>query len=93
MKEVSVVVPLLKDLPDIIVCTPGCFSQHLNLATSLAMLIDDEADLIFSFCFESDLRQILNLTTPHLPGTTFDFANILNSQSQILGSPHLYHPV
>ena len=51
VKEVSVVAPLLKDLPDIIVCTPGCFSQHLNLATSLAMLIDDEADLIFSFCF------------------------------------------
>ena len=64
VKEVSVMAPLLKDLPDIIVCSPGRFSQHLNLATSLAMLINEEADLIFSFCFESDLRQILNLTIP-----------------------------
>ena len=60
VKAVSVVAPLLKELPDIIVGTPGCPSQHLkegnlNLTTSLAMLINDEADLIFSFCFESDL--------------------------------------
>ena len=62
-------VPLLKDLPDIIVGTPGRLSQHLkegnlNLATSLAMLIIDEADLIFSFGFESDLRQILTQLPP-----------------------------
>jgi len=68
-KEVEVVAPLLKDLPDIIVGTPGRLSQHLkegnlNLATSLSMLIIDEADLIFSFGFEADLRHILTQLPP-----------------------------
>ena len=47
----------------------GRLSQHLkegnlNLATSLSMLIIDEADLIFSFGFEADLRHILTQLPP-----------------------------
>jgi len=68
-KDVSTVKPLLKDLPDIIVGTPGRLSQHIkdgniNLTSSLTMLIIDEADLIFSFGFEADLRYILAQLPP-----------------------------
>ena len=53
-----------RDLPDIIVGTPGRLAQHiregnLDLSSSLSLLIVDEADLIFSFGFEADLRFIL----------------------------------
>eukprot|EP00090_Calanus_glacialis_P042030 TRINITY_DN7467_c0_g1_i1.p1 TRINITY_DN7467_c0_g1~~TRINITY_DN7467_c0_g1_i1.p1 ORF type:complete len:558 (+),score=190.46 TRINITY_DN7467_c0_g1_i1:38-1711(+) len=68
-KDVAVVKPLLKDLPDIIVGTPGRLMQHMkdgniNLTSSLTMLIIDEADLIFSFGFEADLRYILAQLPP-----------------------------
>lgn len=60
-RDVNVVAPLLRDLPDIIVGTPGRLAQHiregnLDLSSSLSLLIVDEADLIFSFGFEADLR-------------------------------------
>ena len=59
----------MKDLPDIIVGTPGRLSQHIkegnvNLSSSLSMLVIDEADLIFSFGFETDLRFILGQLPP-----------------------------
>jgi len=68
-KEVSTVKPLLKDLPDIIVGTPGRLSQHLkdknlDLSSSLNMLVIDEADLIFSYGFEADLRFLLGKLPP-----------------------------
>merc|ERR1719436_2073805 len=68
-KDVATVKPLLRDLPDIIVGTPGRLATHLkegnvDLATSLAMLVIDEADLIFSFGFEADLRFILAKLPP-----------------------------
>jgi ATP-dependent RNA helicase DDX56/DBP9 len=68
-KEVAVVAPLLKDLPDIIVSTPGRLAQHLkegnlDLSASLSLLVIDEADLIFSFGFEADLRFILTKLPP-----------------------------
>jgi len=67
-KDVNAVRPLLKDLPDIIVGTPGRLAQHIkeknvDLSTSLEVLVIDEADLIFSFGFEADIRNIL----PNLP--------------------------
>jgi len=44
--------------------TPGRLAQHLkegniDLSSSLSVLVIDEADLVFSFGFESDLRYIL----------------------------------
>ena len=68
-KDVSTVKPLLRDLPDIIVGTPGRLAQHLkdnnlDLSSSLSMLIIDEADLIFSFGFEADLRFLLAKLPP-----------------------------
>jgi len=63
-KDVSAVKPLLKDLPDVLVGTPGRLATHikegnLDLSSSLQMLVIDEADLIFSFGFEADLRFLL----------------------------------
>ena len=68
-KDVATVKPLLRDLPDIIVGTPGRLAQHIrdnnvDLSSSLNMLIIDEADLIFSFGFEDDLRFILGKLPP-----------------------------
>jgi len=68
-KDVNTVKPLLRDLPDIIVGTPGRLAQHikdnnLDLSSSLSMLVIDEADLIFSFGFEADLRFLLGKLPP-----------------------------
>ena len=63
-KDVAAVKPLLKDLPDVLVGTPGRLLTHikegnLDLSSSLQLLVIDEADLIFSFGFEADLRFLL----------------------------------
>ena len=56
--------PLLADLPDIVVGTPSRVLAHieagnLTLRESLEMLVIDEADLIFSFGHEDDVKGIL----------------------------------
>ena len=55
---------LVGDLPDIVVGTPSRIlghmkAGHLKLEESLEMMVIDEADLIFSFGHENDLRGIL----------------------------------
>ena len=62
--KLSVQKPLLIDLPDIVVGTPSRILAHLKaqnmvLKESLEMLVIDEADLIFSFGYEKDLRALL----------------------------------
>jgi ATP-dependent RNA helicase DDX56/DBP9 len=59
----------LSQNPDIIVSTPARILTHLNekninLKESLEMLVIDEADLMFSFGFEEDVKKILG---HHLP--------------------------
>ncbi|KAI9298632.1 DEAD-domain-containing protein [Neoconidiobolus thromboides FSU 785] len=54
----------LKELPSIVIGTPSkilSFLQNksLNVKTSLQQLIIDEADLVLSFGYEQDLKQIL----------------------------------
>lgn len=61
---------LLAQKPDIVVSTPARILSHLNqkninLKDSLETLIIDEADLMFSFGFENDLKGVLE----HLPPT------------------------
>ncbi|XP_014478968.1 PREDICTED: probable ATP-dependent RNA helicase DDX56 [Dinoponera quadriceps] len=56
--------PLLSEMPDIVVATPGRLLQHLKarnlvLKRSLETLIIDEADLIFSFGYEDDMKAVL----------------------------------
>ena len=61
---------LLTQKPDIIVSTPARILSHLNqkniiVKESLETLVIDEADLMFSFGFENDLKGVLE----HLPPT------------------------
>ncbi|KAK3714558.1 hypothetical protein QZH41_014227 [Actinostola sp. cb2023] len=60
--------PLLMNLPDVVVGTPSGILAHIqaknvDLKTSLQMLVIDEADLVFSYGYEDDLKQLLS----HLP--------------------------
>uniref|UniRef100_A0A0K2TD92 RNA helicase n=1 Tax=Lepeophtheirus salmonis TaxID=72036 RepID=A0A0K2TD92_LEPSM len=55
---------LLKTPPDLLVSTPGRLWSHIqakdiDLSSSLEILVIDEADLTFSFGYESDLKGIL----------------------------------
>lgn len=59
---------LLAEMPDIIVSTPSRLLQHLkagnlSLKSTLETLIIDEADLIFSFGYEEEIKKVLI----HLP--------------------------
>lgn len=61
---------LLSQKPDVVVSTPARILSHLNqknifMKESLETLIIDEADLMFSFGFENDLKSVLE----HLPAT------------------------
>lgn len=67
-EDLNVQKPLLLRCPDIVVGTPGRTLQHinagnLNLKTSLETLIIDEADLVFSFGYEEEVKAVLK----HLP--------------------------
>lgn len=60
--------PLLAEKPDIVVCTPSRLFAHLqagnlNIKESLEMMVIDEADLVFSFGYEENVRAILS----HIP--------------------------
>jgi len=57
--------PLLVEKPDIIIATPARTLQHvkagnLTLKKSLEILVIDEADLIFSFGYESEVKELLD---------------------------------
>lgn len=50
--------------PDIVVATPARALAHLkaktlDLKSSLEIVIIDEADLVFSFGYEDDMKQVL----------------------------------
>lgn len=56
--------PILMEKPDVVVGTPSRVLAHLNaqslvLHSSLETLVVDEADLLFSFGFEADLKNLL----------------------------------
>lgn len=56
--------PILMEKPDVVVGTPSRVFAHVNaqnlvLHSSLEMLVVDEADLVFSFGFEADLKNLL----------------------------------
>ncbi|KAF2896811.1 hypothetical protein ILUMI_09363 [Ignelater luminosus] len=63
--DLSVQRPLLVEKPDIVVGTPARTLQHikagnLNLKESLEMIVIDEADLVFSFGYEAELKQLMS---------------------------------
>jgi ATP-dependent RNA helicase DDX56/DBP9 len=54
----------LVERPDIVVGTPlrvltHLKAQNLSLRNSLEMLVVDEADLVFSFGYESEVKEVL----------------------------------
>nr|XP_058973440.1 probable ATP-dependent RNA helicase DDX56 [Pocillopora verrucosa] len=56
---------LLMECPDIVVATPSVLLGHvqaknIDLKASLQMLIIDEADLVFSYGYEHDLKSLLS---------------------------------
>ncbi|XP_040914847.1 probable ATP-dependent RNA helicase DDX56 [Toxotes jaculatrix] len=56
--------PILMEKPDVVVGTPSRVLAHLKaqnlvLQSSLETLVVDEADLLFSFGFEADLKNLL----------------------------------
>ena len=56
--------PMLAEKPDIVVGTPSRLLAHiqagnLDIKNSLEMIVIDEADLVFSFGYEENVRAIL----------------------------------
>lgn len=57
--------PLLREQPDIVVGTPSRILAHikadnLSLKSHLEMVIIDEADLVFSFGYEDDIKELVS---------------------------------
>lgn len=60
---------LLAERPDIIISTPSkllsnFIDKHLNIKNTLETLVIDEADLIFSYGFETEMNAILKYMPP-----------------------------
>lgn len=63
-EDLSVQKPLLVEKPDIVIGTPARVLQHLKsgnlkLKKSLEMIVIDEADLVFSFGYEDELKELM----------------------------------
>ncbi|XP_022905090.2 probable ATP-dependent RNA helicase DDX56 [Onthophagus taurus] len=62
--DLQVQKPMLVEKPDIVISTPARALQHikagnLNIKESLDMLVIDEADLVFSFGYEDEIKDLL----------------------------------
>ncbi|XP_046716843.1 probable ATP-dependent RNA helicase DDX56 isoform X2 [Silurus meridionalis] len=93
--ELSAQRPILMEKPDVVVGTPSRVQAHIkaqNLAlNALEMLVIDEADLLFSFGFEADLKNLIC----HLPKIyqAFLMSATLNDDVQALKELVLHNPV
>ncbi|XP_068562466.1 probable ATP-dependent RNA helicase DDX56 [Cebidichthys violaceus] len=88
--------PILMEKPDVVVGTPSRVLAHLTaqnlvLHSSLEMLVVDEADLLFSFGFEDDLKSLLC----HLPKIyqSFLMSATFTEDVQALKELLLHNPV
>ncbi|XP_026211298.1 probable ATP-dependent RNA helicase DDX56 [Anabas testudineus] len=88
--------PILMEKPDVVVGTPSrvlahISAQNLDLHSSLEMLVVDEADLLFSFGFETDLKNLLC----HLPKIyqSFLMSATFTEDVQALKELLLHNPV
>ncbi|XP_023268204.1 probable ATP-dependent RNA helicase DDX56 [Seriola lalandi dorsalis] len=88
--------PILMEKPDVVVGTPSRVLAHLSaqnlvLHSSLETLVVDEADLLFSFGFEADLKNLLC----HLPKIyqSFLMSATLTEDVQALKELLLHNPV
>uniref|UniRef100_A0A1A8DEP6 RNA helicase n=1 Tax=Nothobranchius kadleci TaxID=1051664 RepID=A0A1A8DEP6_NOTKA len=94
--DVSTQRPILMEKPDVVVGTPSRVLAHLNaqnlvLHSSLEMMVVDEADLLFSFGFEADLKNLLC----HLPKIyqSFLMSATFSEEVQALKELLLHNPV
>uniref|UniRef100_A0A3P9H4C7 Probable ATP-dependent RNA helicase DDX56 n=1 Tax=Oryzias latipes TaxID=8090 RepID=A0A3P9H4C7_ORYLA len=94
--DVSSQRPILMEKPDVVVGTPARVLAHINahnldLQASLEVLVVDEADLIFSFGFEADLKSLLC----HLPKIyqSFLMSATFTEDVQALKELLLHNPV
>ncbi|KAM4039325.1 putative ATP-dependent RNA helicase DDX56 isoform 2-T2 [Anomaloglossus baeobatrachus] len=94
--DISAQRPILMEKPDIVVGTPSRVLIHMNQKTlclreSLQVMVIDEADLVFSFGFEEDLKSLLcqlpNIYQSYLMSATF------NEDVQALKELVLHNPV
>uniref|UniRef100_A0AAY5KZA8 RNA helicase n=1 Tax=Esox lucius TaxID=8010 RepID=A0AAY5KZA8_ESOLU len=88
--------PILMEKPDVVVGTPSrvlahLSAQNLDLQSSLETLVIDEADLLFSFGFEADLKSLLC----HLPKIyqSYLMSATLSEDVQALKELLLHNPV
>ncbi|KAM6431995.1 putative ATP-dependent RNA helicase DDX56 [Liasis olivaceus] len=88
--------PLLMEKPDVVIGTPSRVLAHLQMQSlrlqdSLEILVMDEADLLFSFGFEEDLKNLLC----HLPKIyqTFIMSATFSEDVQALKELVLHNPV
>ncbi|KAJ3604938.1 hypothetical protein NHX12_026989 [Muraenolepis orangiensis] len=93
--DVSAQRPILMEKPDVVVGTPSRVLIHLNaqnlLLQNLEVLVVDEADLLFSFGFEADVKNLLC----HLPKIyqSFLMSATLSVDVQSLKEMILHNPV
>ncbi|ESN91607.1 hypothetical protein HELRODRAFT_189737 [Helobdella robusta] len=95
-QPLSVQKPLLTEKPDIVVGTPSRILGHLSegnlhLKPGLEMVVIDEADLLFSFGYEKDMKELLT----HLPESyqAFLMSATLSDDIKALKSMMLHNPV
>lgn len=93
--DVSAQRHLLVERPDIVVGTPLRVLTHLkarnlNLRNSLEILVVDEADLVFSFGYESEVKEVLSYL-PNVYQATLASAtlsdDVLSLKSLVLHNP------
>uniref|UniRef100_T1IZ77 RNA helicase n=1 Tax=Strigamia maritima TaxID=126957 RepID=T1IZ77_STRMM len=87
---------LLVDKPDIIIGTPGRIKAHLeaeniNLKESLELLAIDEADLVFSFGYEDDIKAIMSELPEYYQA--FLMSATLSDEVKLLKKLALHNPV
>ncbi|XP_076345578.1 putative ATP-dependent RNA helicase DDX56 isoform X1 [Tachypleus tridentatus] len=88
--------PILAEKPDVVIGTPSRVLAHLQannliLKDSLEIMVLDEADLLFSFGYESDIKEILR----YLPQLyqSFLMSATLTTDVQALKKIVLHNPV
>ncbi|XP_043940175.1 probable ATP-dependent RNA helicase DDX56 isoform X2 [Protopterus annectens] len=93
--DISAQRPILMEKPDVVVGTPSRVlihlqQQNLNLRSALELLVIDEADLVFSFGFENDLKSLLgylpNIYQAFLMSATFN-EDVLALKKLVLHNP------
>ncbi|KAG8235867.1 hypothetical protein J437_LFUL016474 [Ladona fulva] len=85
--ELSAQRPLLMELPDVVIATPARALLHLKaknlqLKDSLEILVIDEADLVFSFGYENDVKEVLSFL-PRVYQATLASATLSQDVNQL----------